>query len=235
MNHTIVFLFCLLPIVLSAKIKHDDTNIVSAYSVKSQNSLTLPLVITSPKVASAESIVFFISGDGGWNSFDQALSDGYAKLGYHVIGLNSFKYFWQKKSPQQAANSVAQVLNEYMALFKKDKIILCGYSFGAEVLPFIYTRLPTQLKNQVVVLKMLSPASFTDFEIHVSDLLGSKNSLRSMQVASELHKVTIPIICFYGSEEEEKPLTKFKASNFSISIVNGDHHYAENLVNIIKR
>ena len=224
----------LLPTLLNANTKFG--NVINAYSYSMEyKSSDIPLVITSPKVASEESVIFFISGDGGWNSFDQKLSEEYAKHGYHVIGLNALKFFWQKKTPQQAANSIAQVLNEYLRLFKKDKIILSGYSFGADVLPFIYNRLPANLKNQVVKLKLLSPASFTDFEIHVSDLLGSKNSLRSMQVASELQKITIPTICFYGLEEEIKPLANYKATNFSIYIVPGDHHYEQNLLNIVRR
>ncbi|MDB5013043.1 MAG: hypothetical protein JWQ25_1245 [Daejeonella sp.] len=235
MNRKIIAILCLIPIVSSAKIKSHYSSHNNSHSHVEQKSSDVPLIIKSPKVASEESIVFFISGDGGWNSFDQAFSDECVKLGYHVVGLNALKYFWQKKTPQEAANKIAQVLNEYLMLFKKDKIILCGYSFGADVLPFIYTRLPSQLKNQVVKLKMLSPASFTDFEIHISDLLGSKNSLRSMQVASELHKINIPIVCFYGSEEELKPLAKYKAPNFSVSIVQGDHHYEQNLLEIVKR
>lgn len=235
MNRKLISILFLLPLVLNAKVKSPYLSHNNICSHVEQKSSSFPLIIKSPKVASEQSIVFFISGDGGWNSFDQAFADEYAKLGYHVIGLNALKYFWQKKSPQEAANNIAQILNEYLLLFKKDKIILCGYSFGADVLPFIYTRLPLQIKGQVVKLKMLSPASFTDFEIHISDLLGSKNSLRSMQVASELHKISIPTICFYGSEEEIKPLANYKAPNFSINIVSGDHHYEQNFINIVKR
>ena len=199
------------------------------------NTSDLPVIITLPTTAKSESLVLFISGDGGWNNFDKDLSQKYAEQGFTVVGLNSLKYFWEKKSPEQAALDVSALLKNYMGIYKKNKIILCGYSFGADVLPFIYNRLPVEMKNKVGHIQLLSPASFTDFEIHISDLFSTKNSVRSYQVGTEIQKINnIPVTCFYGREESEKPLTSVKLPNFKILILNGDHHYNNNTTSIVR-
>ena len=193
-----------------------------------------PIVITKAKQVNSDKMVFIISGDGGVNSFIQQLADSYAAQGMPVVTLNSFKYFWKKKMPQETANDIAPLLTKYSNEWQKKKIILCGYSFGADVAPFIYRRLPQELKNKISLVQLLSPASFTDFEIHLSDMLGSKDASRSMSIQSELKTLDVPVFCYYGNLEKEKPLTSLKKSNVEFFVLEGDHHY-KNSFDIISK
>lgn len=194
----------------------------------------LPVNITKSKKEGGDEFALILSGDGGWNSFSQQLADSYAANGISVIGLNSLKYFWKKKSPQESANEIAALLNKYASEWQKKKIILCGYSFGAEVLPFIYRRLPNNLKEKITLIQLLSPASFTDFEIHVTDILGAENPVRSMSIPTEIEMLDVPILCYYGTLEKEKPLKNLKKANFKIIILPGDHHYKNSFLMIVK-
>jgi type IV secretory pathway VirJ component len=194
----------------------------------------LPIIITKAKIDKEDKLVLFISGDGGWNSFSQKLVDSYASNGFDVIGLNSLKYFWKKKTPQETANDIAELLNKYSGEWHKKKIIICGFSFGADVAPFIYRRLPDDLKNKIILVQLISPSSFTDFEIHVMDLLGSHNSVRSMNIASEVKLMDVPVVCYYGDLEKEKPLSELKKADFKVIILKGDHHYAKSYPEIAK-
>ncbi len=222
MKHLLIFLFPALLIL----------NLLPAQSKKSHSNL--PVTLIPAKKEGSEMLVLFISGDGGWNNFSQKLADQYAAAGIPVIGLNSFKYFWNKKTPEQAANDIAGLLYEYCDKWKKKSILLCGYSFGAEVMPFIFLRLPADLKEKINRIQLLSPASFTDFEIHVSDLFGSKNSMRKMNVASEVEKINKPVICYYGILEKEKPLQHIETSNYKTIILKGDHHYENSFEAIVE-
>ena len=194
----------------------------------------LPIVITKAKTDKSDKFVLLISGDGGWNSFSQKLADSYAANGFNVIGLNSFKYFWKKKTPQETAADIAELLNTYTSEWHKQKIIICGFSFGADVTPFIYTRLPQALKNKITLVQLISPSSSTDFEIHVMDMLGSGNTPRSMNIATEVRLIDVPVICYYGDQETEKPLSTIKKTNFRTIILTGDHHYAKSYLEIAK-
>jgi len=194
----------------------------------------LPVIISKAKIDKEDKFVLFISGDGGWNSFSQKLVETYTSNGFNVIGLNSFKYFWKKKTPQQTADDLARILSTYENEWHKQKIIILGFSFGADVAPFIYTHLPETLKNKITLVQLISPSSFTDFEIHVADMLGSGNAVRSMNIAAEVNLINVPVICYYGEQETEKPLTTLKKSNLKTVILAGDHHYAKSYPEIVK-
>jgi len=194
----------------------------------------LPIIISKAKIDKEDRFVLFISGDGGWNSFSQKLVESYTSNGFNVIGLNSFKYFWKKKTPQQTADDLARILSTYENEWHKQKIIILGFSFGADVAPFIYTHLPETLKNKITLVQLISPSSFTDFEIHVADMLGSGNAVRSMNIAAEVNLINVPVICYYGEQETEKPLTTLKKSNLKTVILAGDHHYAKSYPEIVK-
>ncbi len=194
----------------------------------------LPVIISKAKTDKEDRFVLFISGDGGWNSFSQKLVESYTSNGFNVIGLNSFKYFWKKKTPQQTADDLARILSTYENEWHKQKVIILGFSFGADVAPFIYTHLPETLKNKITLVQLISPSSFTDFEIHVADMLGSGNAVRSMNIAAEVNLINVPVICYYGEQETEKPLTTLKKSNLKTVILAGDHHYAKSYPEIVK-
>lgn len=194
----------------------------------------LPVVIIKAADSRSDKFVLFITGDGGWNSFSKKLAGEYASGGLNVIALNSFKYFWKKKTPQAAANDIAMLLNKYANEWHKQKIIICGFSFGADVAPFIYSRLPGTLKNKITLVQLISPASYTDFEIHLMDMLGGNDPARSMDIAAELKLIDAPLICYYGAEEKDKPLSTIKISNMKVVILSGDHHYAKTYPEIAK-
>lgn len=46
-----------------------------------------------------------------------------------------------------------------------------GYSFGADILPFAFNRLPEAQRNKVQLLSLLGLDTTTDFEIHVAGCL----------------------------------------------------------------
>lgn len=209
-------------------------NSISAKDLNPQRDISLPIVITKAKVEKGDCLVLIISGDGGWNSFSKQLADSYSSNGNPVIGFNSLKYFWKKKTPQETANDITALLNKYSLEWNKRNIIICGFSFGADVTPFIYRHLPDNLKNKISLIQLISPASFTDFEIHVSDLIGLKNPVRAMNIASEVKLMNVPVICYYGDLEVEKPLQEIQKANYKTIVLPGDHYYKNSYHEITK-
>lgn len=202
---------------------------IYAFSMKD-----LPVIITRAKSNKQDKFILYISGDGGWNTFSQKIADSYAANGFNVVGLNSFKYFWKKKTPQETADDIAALLETYGNEWHEQKVVICGFSFGADVIPFIYNRLPDKIKSRVSLIQLISPSSYTDFEIHVMDMLRSGNAVRSMNIAAEVNRVDVPVICYYGQQELEKPLAALKKANLKTVILAGDHHYSNNYIEIVK-
>jgi|GEM_PF-494404 len=189
------------------------------------NDFDLP-VITYPSVDStSRKLLILFSGDGGWLDFEDQLSTGFAAEGFETIGFNSRTYFWSSKTPQQTADDIVLLINKYATLYKTNRIYFCGYSFGADVVPFIYNRLPAAMKNKVVALELLSPFASSDFMVHTSDLLNLAGDDKLFKVQPEVEAVRIPVFCFYGEKEESKPLQMIKRRNFNFKLLPGDHHY----------
>lgn len=189
----------------------------------------LPVTVIPAKKQFGETMVLYLTGDGGWNTFSQKLADQYATTGIPVVVLNSSKYFWKKRTPEQSAQDIAALLYKYIKDLKKKSILLCGYSFGADVMPFIYNRLPTDLKEKVSRIQLLSPSAYTDFEIHISYLFVSKK----YDVATEVKKINKPVICYYGEKESDQPLKGLAMRNFRAIILKGDHHYENSFPEIV--
>jgi type IV secretory pathway VirJ component len=189
--------------------------------------LDLPLHVTMPaKGKQSDYMVVFISGDGGWTGYDQQTVDAFAQRGAPVVGLDALKYFWEKKSPSQLAIDVGKIIETYSAEWKKEKVILVGYSFGADVMSFAYNRLPERIKKNITSIGLLSPSKDTDFEIHVSDLLDFGDSEKGLSVPAEINKVEgAKVTCFFGKEEEDLPVREIAEQKAKIVYLQGGHHY----------
>lgn len=191
-----------------------------------QDQYNLPVIVYSTFNPLSKRILFLFSGDGGWIDFEDKLATEYSKRGFYVVGFNSRTYFWAQKTPQQMAEDVSLLITQYNDRFKTNRVYLSGYSFGGDVLPFLYNNLPASIKDKVVALQLLSPFASTDFKVHTTDLLNIAEDNRDYKVGPEVEKIKIPIYCFYGSEEI-KPLEAIKIPNFKLMIIPGGHHYEE--------
>jgi len=189
------------------------------------NDFDLPVVFYPADNAGSRRLLLLLSGDGGWLEFNDKLAVDLSKKGFNVVGFNSRSYFWQQRAPEETAEDIVRLLNYYRLRLKTNRIYLSGYSFGADVVPFIYNRLPALTKKRVVGITLLSPFSSTDFMVRTADLLNLSGDDKKYKVAAELEKIRIPVYCFYGEKENPKSLSLFKKRNFHLKKVPGDHHY----------
>jgi type IV secretory pathway VirJ component len=189
------------------------------------HDFNLPVITYSSSDSTSKKLLILFSGDGGWLDFEDRLAAGFAAEGFETIGFNSRTYFWEGRTPQQTADDVTLLISKYSALYKTNRIYLCGYSFGADVVPFIYNRLVPSMKNKVVALELLSPFASSDFMVHTSDLLNIAGDDKPYKVQPEVEAVRIPVFCFYGEREEPKPMALVQRRNFSLRVLPGDHHY----------
>jgi type IV secretory pathway VirJ component len=211
-----------------------DSSQTTTYS---KNDLKgLPLEITHSKIRKIESpVALIISGDGGWYSFEQLIADKLAEHGIPTIGLDSRKYFWNRRTPEETAADIAKALSYYCKLWGKERLLLIGYSLGAEIVPFIVNRLPRDMKEKINLSVLLSPETNTDFEIHISNMLGLGNNKNTYLVMDEILKMKdYPTLCIFGKDEKSKIPELLKDTFVKISIIPGDHHYKFNVPLIVQ-
>jgi type IV secretory pathway VirJ component len=177
-----------------------------------------------------------LSGDGGWAGIDREVAGVLAKRGIAVVGLNSLKYFWQGKTPEIAGEDLNRILRAYLAAWKKDKVVLIGYSLGADVLPFMANRLKPDLLNHVVLIALLGPDNKANFEFHLTDWLGGK-SRNSLPVLPEVAKLEDKrFLCIYGEEEKDSLCLQLSGNQMRVFSFKGAHHFGgsyEAIANLI--
>lgn len=186
----------------------------------------LPLQYTD-NTDTSKPLIVYISGDGGMNSFTSSLIKSLNKKGYAVLALDAKDYFWHKKDPQDFASAMSLSINNYLNSKKRNGFILLGYSFGADVSPFLVTRLPSSLRSKCKEVMLLSPSTNTNFEIKVLDMLGWGSS-KGKNVVNELNKVNAPVVLFFGSDEKDFPLNEITIKK-QVVIMEGGHHYDNNV------
>ena len=191
----------------------------------------LPVVITNSKTPDKRApVALLISGDGGWYGFEQSIADNLAKQGIPTIGLDSKKYFWNRRTPEETASDIAKTLNFYSKEWGREKFILIGYSLGAEIVPFIVNRLPDKIKSNVESVVLLSPATTTDFEIHISNMLGMGNKQNTYNTIDEIITMAnVPTLIIFGDGEKTPIPELLSKTPVIIRKIPGDHHYKFNL------
>ena len=187
----------------------------------------LPLIITNA-VEDTLPMFFLFSGDGGWKSFDANLTSELAK--YHIpsIGINCNSYFWKKKTPKETASDIAPLLRKYLKLWNKKEPVFSGYSFGAEVMPFVYNQLPPDLMAKVRMVVSLTTGDFSDFEIHLNDMLGFNGKNYPYLVSDEIKKInSVPVIIFWGEKEKAEFASTIKQENIKVYFIAGNHNFTD--------
>ena len=149
-----------------------------------------------------DEMALLMTGDGGWAGLDQELAARLAADGVPTVGLNSLKYFWTERSPQETAKDVARIMSHYLAAWNKQRVLLVGYSFGADVLPFVVNRLPPDLRARVATINLLGIDSNASFEIKIAGWVGTDDS--GPPTRPELSAISgTPVLCIYGEGESD--------------------------------
>jgi len=162
----------------------------------------LPLHEVHPAVAPrTELLAVLLTGDGGWAATDKGLSAALAARGMPVVGWNSLRYFLHPRNPDGTARDLERILRAYLPLWHRQKVVLIGYSFGADVLPFLVHRLPPDLRSGIALVALLGPDEKAGFRFHLAEWLG-KDSKDTLPVRPEIEAIRgLPLLCMYGIQE----------------------------------
>lgn len=196
----------------------------------------IPCIVTREKAAADKNLIAILfSGDGGWYGFEQAISNRLATLGISVLGIDTRKYFWNRRTPEETASDMADLMTYYGKEWNDSRFMFIGYSQGAEIVPFVLRRLPEGLRSKVISAVMLSPESSTDFQVHVTNMLGLGNKQNTYNVISEISGIpkTHQLIIL-GENEKTRIPELLKNTAVEIVRIPGDHHYKSNSALIVK-
>jgi type IV secretory pathway VirJ component len=198
----------------------------------------LPLVELPPRAAAAgrartaaeSTLVVLLTGDGDWAEIDKGIAQALADGGAAVVGLKSRAYLQAKpRTPDVLARDVERVARHYLPLWGRDRLVLLGYSRGADFVPFVANRLPADLRARVALLGMFGMEQNANFEFHWSDIVRDTKRPSDLPVAPELARLRgTPMLCVYGSDEKDSACKNADPTLIERVERGGAHHFDKN-------
>jgi len=185
----------------------------------------LPLtVVPSAQRGSGQWFGVFLSGDGGWVGLDKGVSAELAKHDIPIIGWDSLKYFWTRRTPEGASRDLDRVLRYYSHAWGRSHALLIGYSQGADTMPFMVNRLPAASRELVGYTTLVGISDNALWEFHVATWLG--NPAKGVPTAPELERWSgSPYLCIYGESDADAACEQEAGHDGTALELSGGHHF----------
>ena len=190
----------------------------------------LPLTeVVDPKAPTGDAFAIMYSGDGGWADLDAGVARRLAAAGVPTVGVSSLKYFWRARDPDGMAKDFRRIADHYAAAWKRSRVMLVGYSLGADVAPFIASRATSGPGASLAALGLLSPGREASFQFHLTDWLKAADD--GAPIAPEIGRIdaSMPVACAYGTSEADASLCTtdaLKRPKAAVKAFDGGHHLA---------
>jgi len=192
-----------------------------------------PMQVYLPPAASAKPLVLLLSGEGGWRAFDEKLAGWLSDAGYPVGGVDCMKYFWKPQDDRAAL--AADVALFAAALARRagretdSPRVLAGYSFGADLAPWI-AGVPGG-DSHVAALVLVGPDLRGSLEARISEILGIATDAHTFDTASALRDArAIPVLFLHGGGDRSSAapaLADGFPGRHTLAVVPGaTHHFA---------
>jgi type IV secretory pathway VirJ component len=187
----------------------------------------LPLIEVTTAVPATQHVDTFaivISGDGGWAGLDQQVAAALSEAGIPVAGMDSLRYFWSKRTPEGLAADLHRIIRYYSEHWQRAKVILIGYSQGADVMPFALSRLPKSSHAAVKATVLLALSTTAAFEFHLSNWVTQDDD--ALPVEPEIAKLKNErVLCLYGEDEKDSLCPSIMLPQFKAVKLRGGHHF----------
>jgi len=186
----------------------------------------LPLVEVPSSSPDDDRLAVLFSGDGGWAEFDKSVAHALAARGVPVVGWSSLRYFWTPRTPEGTAADLARVVRRYLDAWRRRRVLVVGYSFGADLLPYVVARLPPDERGRVAGVGLLGLSSEASFEFHVSSWIGGGADTRYPTVPEVERLAGLPVTCIRGAEEKDSACVLLEGTpGVRVVTLPGGHHF----------
>jgi len=193
----------------------------------------LPLIALPAKHPPHGTFAVMLTGDGGWRRIDVRVTNRFREAGVPVVGFRTNVYFASRKTAEESACALERVIRYYKLHWKCDRVMLIGYSRGADILPFMASRLPEDLRASTSVVALLGLEPTIDFRYHASWLPFYHPKEIQYPVKPELEKLRgMRVLCVYGEKEKDTLCRALDPQLATAVREPGSHHFAGRYNNI---
>lgn len=182
-----------------------------------------PVVVSSAQAGDTVAVLY--SGDGGWGPLDQKVARRLADNGMPTLGVNSLAYFSTDRTADSIAADLARTLRAYEQQWGRRKVVLIGYSFGADALPAIIPKLPDDVRGQISRVVLIGTGPDGDLRFHPASWLNlaPRDSFPVAPAIAALKGVRIT--CVYGDKERRDICPDLPDDEVAKIRLPGGHHF----------
>jgi len=190
--------------------------------------------VAPPDAVPTDTFAIIMSGDGGWAGLDQDVAAALNAKGIPVVGLDSLRYYWTARTPDGLAADTDRMIRYYLVHFGKRRVLLIGYSQGADVLPFAVNRLPDTSRARVALVAVMGMSEHALFEFHLSSWISDSSA--GPATLPEISRISgVPVLCIYGADESDSLCPKLDPKRFNIVKLKGGHHFDGDYANLARQ
>jgi type IV secretory pathway VirJ component len=187
----------------------------------------LPLVELPATRQHGDRFAIMISGDGGWRRIDTKVTDKLRADGMPVVGFLANDFFRTRRTPDDCGCALERVIRYYRIVWKKPNVVVIGYSRGADVLPFMASRIPADLRPTIKLIALLGLEPMIDFKYSPSWWFWHTKKEPQFAVKPELEKLRgMNILCVYGEKEKTSLCHQLEPGLAKVLREPGGHHFA---------
>lgn len=187
-------------------------------------SRTLPLRAL-PVADAGRSMVVLLSGDGPFAGLANRLADDVHAAGIPTVVWHSTAYYWTPRTPEEAARDLDLVIRHFGARWGRDRVLVVGYSMGADVAPFLINRLPADTRERLGAAALVAMAHDAVFEFRVEQWWRT-SSAPSLAVRPEVEKLRgLRLVCVHGRGDDKGACPEMATSGADVVELGGGHHF----------
>ncbi len=185
---------------------------------------TLPLRAV-PVEGKGEAMAVLLSGDGPVAGLANRLADDLHDAGIPAVVWHSTSYYWTPRTPEEAARDLDRVIRHYAERWHRERVVVVGYSMGADVAPFLLNRLPAGTRERVGAVALLALAHDAVFEFRVQQWWTTSPAL-ARAVRPEMEKLRgTRVLCIHGQGDDKGACPEMATSRADVVELRGGHHF----------
>lgn len=184
--------------------------------------------IAAPPGAQGDVFAIVLTGDGPVRGLGHRVGEALARGGTPAAVWNSLRYYWNPRTPDEAAADLDRLVRHYADRWGRGRVVLVGYSMGADVLPFLVARLPPESRARVAGVVLLALAADATFEFRVEQWWTDTRAPTRPTLPEVARLDGVPVVCAYGRGDPRTACPRLRGSGARVVELRGGHHFTGN-------
>ena len=178
----------------------------------------------------SHTLIVFLSGDGGWwGDIDAQLANRFASEGYAVVGIDTQIWFGPERTAAEVGAHLSDLADQYAARVHATKLVLVGYSYGADAIPLALHEGAAVFKPVLAAIVLIAPARVTALQVTLLEQMDIEpGDIDLLPAQASLSRSAT--VCVYGEDEaSDSGCTDDALKGVQMITLPGGHHFDEDV------